>query len=76
MIYSLDESGFHLYLCCAVGYLEQLTIKIPWTALTSEPIVIEIQDLFILAVPSEAPTFSADAEEENVCGESALFILL
>ena len=49
-----------------VGFIERLNIKIPWSQMTKEPIVIEAYDLFILAEPSPHPEYSAAAEEAKV----------
>ena len=56
-------------LLSTAGFIEKLTIKIPWTQLTKEPIIIEVDGLYLLAVPSSFADFSADVEEEKVCVE-------
>lgn len=50
----------------AAGFIEKLVVKIPWSQLKSEPIVIEIYDLLLLATPAPFPNFNAEGEAEKV----------
>lgn len=46
------------------GYLGELNLKINWAALKTQPVVIEISDMFVLAGPKTEVPYDQEAEEE------------
>lgn len=47
------------------GYLGELSLQIPWAALKTKPIVINISDLFILAGPKAERPYDEESEQEQ-----------
>ena len=47
------------------GYLGELNLKINWAALKTQPVVIEISDIFVLAGPKTEVPYDEEAEKEN-----------
>eukprot|EP00050_Salpingoeca_kvevrii_P000824 m.156882 g.156882 ORF g.156882 m.156882 type:complete len:3776 (-) comp10222_c0_seq1:35-11362(-) len=48
------------------GFLGRLTMKIPWSRLKSESVVISIEDVFVLAAPAPLSEYDAHAEARRV----------
>eukprot|EP01137_Pigoraptor_chileana_P012954 Opistho-2@65866 len=48
------------------GYLGKLTLKIPWKKLKSEPVLVSIDNLFIVASPKEDFTFDPAETERRL----------
>ncbi|KRY49725.1 Vacuolar protein sorting-associated protein 13A [Trichinella britovi] len=59
---SLDE--FNLSVKMKYGFLEKLALKIPWQNLYTEPVVAEIEGLYLLAVPNVGIKYNAEKEEK------------
>lgn len=47
------------------GYLGELNLKINWAALKTQPVVIEISDIFVLAGPKTEVPYDEEVEKEN-----------
>jgi vacuolar protein sorting-associated protein 13A/C len=48
---------FNLPVTVREGYLGMISISVPWTKLESQSTVVNIRDLYILAVPSTKVSF-------------------
>uniref|UniRef100_A0A5S6QAI9 UBA domain-containing protein n=1 Tax=Trichuris muris TaxID=70415 RepID=A0A5S6QAI9_TRIMR len=48
------------------GFLEKLSLRIPWTNLYTEPVVAEVQGLYVLAVPNAGIQYNAEKEEKTM----------
>ncbi|KRX75548.1 Vacuolar protein sorting-associated protein 13A, partial [Trichinella sp. T6] len=59
---SLDE--FNLSVKMKYGFLEKLALKIPWQNLYTEPVVAEVEGLYLLAVPNVGIKYNAEKEEK------------
>ena len=46
------------------GHLGQLTMQIPWSALKTKPVILEIKDLFVLAGPKSKFIYDPERELE------------
>ncbi|KAI8968414.1 hypothetical protein BDF20DRAFT_896210, partial [Mycotypha africana] len=55
---ALDK--FNLPIDVLEGYLGELTLTIPWNNLRGKPVIIHIKDAYILAVPRNESTMSAE----------------
>ena len=51
---SVLVGSFALFSCAQIGYLGTLRLKIPWKKLKTEPVIVEISDIYALAVPKVA----------------------
>lgn len=58
----------------AAGHIGNLRLEIPWAQLSSKPVTIVIDDLFLLAVPSVEQAY--DADQEQVGRRAARAVLL
>ena len=47
------------------GYLGELNLVIPWASLKTQPVIIEIKDLFVLAGPKTESLYDFEAERET-----------
>ena len=45
------------------GYLKRFHVDVPWSHLSSRPVVVEIEDVFIIATPNSSGTSHADVVE-------------
>ncbi|KRX90575.1 Vacuolar protein sorting-associated protein 13A [Trichinella pseudospiralis] len=59
---SLDELNLSVKL--KFGFLEKLALKIPWQNLYTEPVVAEVEGLYLLAVPNVGIKYNAEKEEK------------
>ncbi|KRZ71455.1 Vacuolar protein sorting-associated protein 13A [Trichinella papuae] len=59
---SLDELNLSVKL--KFGFLEKLALKIPWQNLYTEPVVAEVEGLYLLAVPNAGIKYNAEKEEK------------
>ncbi|XP_067630378.1 intermembrane lipid transfer protein Vps13 [Eurosta solidaginis] len=61
---ALDEVDLPVQL--AYGFLGKLVLKIPWKNLYSQPVIAEIEDLYMLVTPKQAVQYDAEKEEKYV----------
>lgn len=55
----------HLPLNVVEGHLGQLTLSIPWSNLQGKPVKVDIEDVFLLAVPKEDAEYDSEEEEKR-----------
>ena len=48
-----------------LGFVGELTIKVPWNHLQSHPVRIDINDVFVLAVPKADTEYDPKLEKER-----------
>lgn len=53
------------------GHLGKLVLKIPWKNLYTEPVVAEVDGLYLLVRPNTGVKYNAEKEEKNQAGEEA-----
>ncbi|EDQ93002.1 uncharacterized protein MONBRDRAFT_30927 [Monosiga brevicollis MX1] len=58
--------GFDLPLDVKAGFLDKLRVQIPWSGLRTRSVVIEIENLHILAGPPPAGDYDAEAEAQRL----------
>jgi vacuolar protein sorting-associated protein 13A/C len=51
--------SFQLPLQVVRGSVASIDLKIPWRKLTSEPVIVQIKDVFIVAVPTDTSNWTA-----------------
>ncbi|XP_074661340.1 intermembrane lipid transfer protein VPS13A-like [Tubulanus polymorphus] len=47
------------------GHLGKLVLKIPWTNLYTEPVVVTVEDVYVVAVPNQGVKYDAEKEEKS-----------
>src|ERR1700722_16773990 len=47
------------------GYLGALNLRVNWAALKTQPVVIEISDVYVLAGPKTEAVYDEEAERES-----------
>ncbi|KAG1448789.1 hypothetical protein G6F56_008845 [Rhizopus delemar] len=47
------------------GYLGELTLTIPWSNLRGKPVLVDIKDVYVLAVPRNESTMTAEELEQR-----------
>ena len=58
----------------AAGYIGKLNVRIPWGQLSSKPVTIEIEDLFVLASPDAKEDYDADTQAEVAGQDSRSYV--
>ncbi|XP_036331860.1 vacuolar protein sorting-associated protein 13 [Rhagoletis pomonella] len=59
---ALDEVDLPVQL--VYGFLGKLVLKIPWKNLYSQPVIAQIEDLYMLVAPKQAVQYDAEKEEK------------
>lgn len=57
---AVDKLGLPLHIRC--GLVKRIFARIPWTSLTSKPLIIEVEDVYILAEPKAARGWNEEGE--------------
>jgi vacuolar protein sorting-associated protein 13A/C len=52
----------HLFVCTLAGTIGKLTLKIPWSQLRSQPVVITLDNIAVLLGPTPTPSYDASNE--------------
>ncbi|XP_076375159.1 intermembrane lipid transfer protein VPS13A isoform X2 [Megalopta genalis] len=52
-----------------VGLIGKIVLKIPWSGLFSQPIILSIEDVYIVAVPAAYGTYDAEVQKKLIRAE-------
>ncbi|XP_046422194.1 vacuolar protein sorting-associated protein 13A-like isoform X1 [Neodiprion fabricii] len=49
-----------------IGLIGKISLKIPWTGLTSQPVIVSIEDIYIIAVPALGDVYDPEIEKRLI----------